>query len=145
MGCETHDTADPEQDRVKIRMPDAVMLLQCSCDRIDIRPGVGDFAGRFEHIRCDGKNIHCRPEQIIVRKVALAEFHLCDKARIDAAQNGVPVSRDHTAFGERLFDVLANLILSGNTVIGVVKAKKPVAAFLIGKTVQRACKAVQTG
>ena len=65
MGCETHDTAEPEQDRVKIRMPDAVMLLQCSCDRIDIRPGVGDFAGRFEHIRCDGKNIHCRPEQII--------------------------------------------------------------------------------
>ena len=74
------------------------MLLQCSRDRIDIRPGIGNLSGCFQHIRDNFKDIHGSPEEFIIRQIAFSEIHLCGETRINAAQNSVTVTGNDSAF-----------------------------------------------
>ena len=111
---------------------------------VNVGPGVGDLAGRLEHLGDDlVAGLH-EVDQVVVLDVLVSELELAHEARVGLAEDCVTVAWHDLARGEGILHILSNVILGPGLAELGLEVEQELEAFLVSKAVKGSSKTIHT-
>ena len=112
---------------------------------VNVGPGVLSLSVLSQDSRSNVVHLADELEHGVLRKVLKSELALASVTGVGLAENGVPVARNDLAGAEGLPEVVFDLLIGGSKTDLVLHLNDPSENFLVGKTVERTGKTVETG
>lgn len=145
LGKDTESAGDTEEDGVEVLLGEAVVLEEDTGVGVDVGVGVLGLAVLGEDTRGDLVDLRDELEHGVVGQVLLGELALRDVAGVSLAEDGVAVAGNDLARLESGPQVVLDGLVAEVVADGALHLGEPVEHLLVGQTVERTGKTVETG
>lgn len=144
LGKHTERAGHTEENRVVALLREAVVLEEDTGVGVDVGVGVLGLAVLGEDTGGDLVDLADELEHGVVRQVLLGELALGHVAGVGLAEDGVSVSGDDLAGLEGGPEVVLDRLVADVVANGLLHLLEPDEHFLVGETVERSSKTVET-